>query len=477
MKLPITVLICLVLVIPRLASAQVQIRVQESGLIPSAQQLDLNRQYGLAYENRDDLSTRSRIFQKAQADFWGELNRFLYKHDYRPAQSVVVRVTEYFQANGQADYVFLQFIMEKDTALPNQGRAVALMQEFYDKHRLSVNSSLISTPFRVEHSVLFGQFNTEPRRPLHGPGIISDLETARRTIRPDTVRELDFRRLELKTVPDVVYRFAQVEHIDLSGNDLTQLPAAVTALPKLARLGLMNNKLTNDSLFFTRNRHLKALTLQKNLLTTVPTSVRQNRRLESLWLGNNELSGLTEKSLKGLRRLTDLNLYNATLTELPRRIGKLRRLQVLDVYYNTLTTLPRQLRRLRRLTQLAVSNNQLKALPESLGRLRRLTDLYAHHNQLGALPTALGKLQHLRVLDLGYNWFSAVPVVISQLFALEELDLSNNNVQDVPAQLSQLRGLKKLYLRQNPFIRDAAHTTANAYLIDQLEANQTEVFH
>ena len=102
--------------------------------------------------------------------------------------------------------------------------------------------------------------------------------------------------------------------------------------------------------------------MQKNSLTRMPLSVRQNRRLESLWLGNNNLIQLQANAFRQLRRLTDLNLYGTSLTQLPKSIGQLKRLKVLDLYYNQLTGLPKQLSRLKKLDQLALAYNNLSCL-------------------------------------------------------------------------------------------------------------------
>ena len=114
-------------------------------------------------------------------------------------------------------------------------------------------------------------------------------------------------------------------------------------------------------MFFASNKHLKALNIQGNELTLLPGTVRLNRRLESLWLGNNRLQ---TADFRGLRRLTDLNIYNAELTNCPTSVARLRRLKVLDLYYNNITELPARLSRLRKLEQLAISHNKLKHLPE-----------------------------------------------------------------------------------------------------------------
>ena len=466
-------------------SSHAQVNVQSVN--DSVDQKALTKQYPMAVSPRDQTTTRGMAFQKLSGDYWLDLNRFLHRNGFRTDTSVSIAVTAYFQPTGRADlalYGYPQIIRSKTPgqvpALPhlspaNERTFVRLLSAYLASRPLPVTSSLIMAPFQL--GTYLSLASPSARKIPHGPGVIGDLRAAAATTRPDTVKKLAFGGLQLEQIPDVVYRFTNVEEISLSRNYLTSLPARLTTLPRLQRLDLAWNRLREDSLFFTRNTHLKAITLQNNALTTVPASLRQNRRLESLWLGNNDLPNLDGRALKRLHRLNDLNLYNAQLAVLPRQIAKLRRLRVLDLYYNNFTALPKQLGRLHRLEQLAVAHNKLSALPASLGGLRHLQTLFVHHNQLSQLPATLAKLTHLAVLDIGYNGFSTVPDVLSRITSLEELDLSSNNLQELPVSLTQLTHLKKLYLRQNPFLRSQALMETSVQLIDRLEANRTEVFH
>jgi Leucine-rich repeat (LRR) protein len=411
-----------------------------------------------------------------------------------PDTVVTLRVRAYYRADGTAKVVWLavapplsglRLVVVRPNqprpnpaptapaalAQPEKERIARLMRLYYETYRYPV---AVAGPFREESVVSLGKPMVSQRSVRRGAGVIATPEAARRTDQPDTVKILSFSLLGLTSLPSDLYRFVNLEELDLSKNALTTLPAnLLTALPRLQRLILSFNQLDTDSLTFARNRTLQLLNLQGNRLTTVPNSVRQNRRLTGLWLGNNPLTTI---DLRGLSRLTDLNLYNAGLTELPRRIGRLRRLLVLDAYHNRLSTLPHSLRRLHRLKQLALSHNELRTLPVGLGRLKRLQQLYVHHKQLSQLPDDLARLTSLSLLDLNHNDFSVIPDVLTRLPSLADLDLSNNNVQELPAGLAGLPNLKKLYLRSNPLTQTPARLAPYLGLIERLEARQTEVF-
>lgn len=391
-----------------------------------------------------------------------------------PGYGFSYQVNEYVRANGAVEWVIVQPFGIVPDKLAQE--LLSRLTVFYTETPLAIT---VSKPFRATYNTSYGRpMLSEKRRVRTGDSTISTLEAARATLRPDTVKYLHFNQLALASVPEVVFRFPNLEELDLSKNQLTQLPARLTTnIPSLHRLSLLYNLVGDDSVFIPKNTHLRALTLQGNKLTRIPAAVRNCKNLESLWLGNNNLKELNMSALRGLKRLNDLNLYNAGLTQLPRQIRKLKHVTVLDLYYNQLTELPRQIGRMKRLEQLAISNNKLTKLPDDLARLRRLHSIFAHHNRLSQLPARFAKLASLETLDLGYNKFSALPDVLLGLGTLTSVDISNNNLQTLPTTLIGLKNLKKFYIRSNPLTQSDAKTGPYAQLIEALETNQTEVFY
>ena len=434
----------------------------------------LYRTYAPAVGPGENAVARDVVFQKLTADYWNDFRRFLKQNNFRPATPFMLNVQGFFRADGHADLLLYQYMVNgQRPPASTETVFISLLSAYLAEYPLSVRSSLIWTPFRIGSNLYVS--TPEPRKTPRGAGIIGDLAEASRTTRPDTVKIIQFGGLDLDQVPPVIYRFTNAEEINLGTNYLTALPAKLTALPRLQRLNLMSNRLVDDSVFFSRNKSVRSINMQKNSLTRVPKTVRQNRRLESLWLGNNNLTQLSTNSFRGLRRLTDLNLYGAGLPRLPKSIGQVKRLKVLDLYYNHLTALPKQLNRLKRLDQLALAYNDLRELPASMSKLRRLRTLFVHHNKLDNLPQQFSQLANLHVLDLGYNELTVVPPVLSSLPALEELDLNNNNLQEFPTVLLSIRRLKRVYLGSNPLFGREAMSSPYAPMIKQLEANKTQV--
>ncbi|MFN8343406.1 MAG: hypothetical protein U0X91_00275 [Spirosomataceae bacterium] len=372
----------------------------------------------------------------------------------------------YFSKGGEFNY--LLYRIEGKISATGQRQFLDSLQGLTDKYRASMQ---LNGPHVSHHLVRLGVIRTVPK----GNNVISTLEAAVATTRPDTVKILALNQLKLKEVPEVIYRFTEMKELNLSGNELKEASIDLKRLPKLRHIWLNTNQLTETSFHLPFNKTLKVLNIQGNRFADVPQAVRNCRKLTSLWLGYNKLTELNRQSFSRLRKLQDLNLYSCDIQELPQSIVRLRRLEVLDLYYNELRILPKNLGQLKRLQQLALSNNQLTELPASLGRMKRLQALYSHHNKLTTLPRSLNKLRRLKLLDINHNQFSTLPKQIGDLRIVEEIDVSYNNLSEVPSQLPQLRQLKKLYLRENPVAEDADLLNRSKPVLNALAENKIDV--
>ncbi|MCE7066808.1 leucine-rich repeat domain-containing protein [Dyadobacter sp. CY326] len=315
-----------------------------------------------------------------------------------------------------------------------------------------------------------------PRAVRSGDSAVVDLKTA--LVFQDTlkVKRLFLNQLDLATVPNVIYRFPNLEELYLGSNRLTAVNIDMQRLPRLTQLHLQGNKLTNESLDISPNKTLTLLNLKDNQFADIPQTVRNSKKLSILWLGGNALPELSSRSFRKLKQIQDLNLYKSGIAVLPKGIKKMKNLQVLDLYYNNLETLPSSITKLKKLTHLAVSHNQISALPERIDRMKKIHTLYAHHNHLSKLPARITKMQNLKILDLGYNWFTNFPKELTAFVRLEELDLSSNNFPDFPEQLLEIKQLEKLYLRGNPFVNEDAEKKYSRQL-GQLKSKNIEVFY
>lgn len=364
-------------------------------------------------------------------------------------------------------YYFFKTVFEKNRVETKEIDSVSvevrskiemLLNEMIESYEIK---SLSMRPFYLSIGFSFGKHS----RQNVSKKAISTLEQAAATTRPDTVKIVNFTGLNLTEIPREIYRFKNLEELILKENELKSIPKEVFKLKKLKMLDVSKNELRDSSIHFSRNKHIKVLNLQANDFTHIPYKIQKNRRLDNLLLGNNQLKNFEKSNFKHLKKLTNLNLYNAGLNELPKNLTRLTNLEELDLYHNNLRLLPNEIAKLSNLKTLAVSNNQLWKFPENISALKNLKVLYAHHNKLSDLP----QLPDLKLLDVGYNLFKTLPHSIQNLQNLEELDFTKNQISDVPTVLHNLPNLKKAYVFGNEYNRNAAKEAEFRKLYEELE--------
>ncbi|WP_342087244.1 leucine-rich repeat domain-containing protein [Dyadobacter sp. OTU695] len=389
----------------------------------------------------------------------------------------------YLNAEGKIDYLVLTvtrgygMMDEKAAEEPSKADSLAglissrvapQLTDFVSRRTVGTKTSII----------VFVSFFTRPPRELRAKkdSVVNGLAEAVATKDTLKVKVLALGQNLLTSVPEVIYRFPNLEELFLGDNDIENVDLDMARLPKLRHLDLSKNILRDNSIAISKNKSLQLINLQKNLITDIPRAARNCKRLETLWLGNNRMTGLTNASFRKLKPVKDLNFYKTEIAILPKGIGKMRRLEVLDLYYNKLETLPKSITKLKKLTHLAVSHNQITALPKRIDRMKSVHTLYAHHNHLSKLPERIGRMQALRIVDLGYNWFTTFPPQLVAFTNLQELDLSSNNFPEFPLQLLQIRKLDKLHLRGNPFLGQDAERKYSEQL-SQFKSKNIEVFY
>ena len=470
---------------------------------------ELEKKYG---SHTDQQKTKSR----GTFEVWDKIGNLSIQMFGVEPEGLGMVVYYFVNASGKFDYV-VYAIQEEDEGKISQANisrfknAIDSLLGNYQWPEFSNQATMFSDYFR------FGW-----RKINSGDSTIYLLEQALQTQRPDTVKYLNFNQLQLKSVPEVVYCFQNLERLDLSQNELTDfkfefskfsslkslnlshnkltefyLPEAnqilkeidlshnslhhtgfnVAVLPKLEIVNLSHNNLRDSTIYFSEGQHLKVLNLQHNKLTTVPIYVTANKKLESLWLGGNNLTNLTSKNFGRLKHLKDLNLYQCGLTSVPEGIGRLRRLEVLDLYYNKLTTLPRAVRRLKKLKQLAIAFNEIKELPAKLNCNKNLHTIYAHHNRISQLPDRIVKLKKLTLLDINHNWFSAFPEIVTKITTLQELDSSYNNLTELSPNLLLMKQLQKLFISQNPVSTDKKLLSNYKPMLGKMEKDSVGVYY
>lgn len=387
-------------------------------------------------------------------------------------KGVIIEFNVMVDGKGKVENVILDFMTmsgQKDLRFVYLKDSIAMVLSDYKAQNLEL------CPFGYYEIVGMGPPDPAPRKVKKGDSTLTELEQAIVCMDTLRIKRLYLNQLELTAVPDVIYRYPNLEELYLGGNALTSVTMDLRRLPRLWSLHLEGNKLTKDQVQLTANKTLKMINLNENQLTDIPSNLRHSRGVKTVWLAGNKLTGLSPRGLRSIRNVQDLNLYKTSLSSLPSRIGKLRKLEILDLYHNQLRELPASVTRLKRLTHLAVSYNELEALPKRMDRLKKLHTLYTHHNQLRELPLLLAKTSAIRILHIGYNQFTAFPSQIAALKELRELDITHNQLAYFPDQLLDLPALERVYLDGNPFARQD-DTQSYANQLERLKGKHVEVY-
>ncbi|GAB2650846.1 hypothetical protein GCM10027035_51330 [Emticicia sediminis] len=390
---------------------------------------------------------------------------------FRPYRFIPVQILA--QPDGSIDYFIYGFQyglygggmrMANDSLNAEEQKIfVGIADEFCKNYKLPVNE--YNKKYSINFNISLGK---EPRK-LSKKGI-STIELAQNCDQPDTVKNLILNKLNLEKFPEVVFRFKNLEKLDLSANYIQQIPQEIWSLKKLKFLSLSGNRIDYSNFKFKRNKHLKDLNLQFTEMANMPKSLKKNRKLEILFVGNNPIK-FAKNDFKRMSNLKALNLYNVRTSTLPKSIGKLKNLEELDLYYNELQFLPKEVCQLPKLKTLAVANNQLWNLPEEISKMPNLQTLYAHHNRLNTLPN----LPNLKLLDIGYNLFKVFPEQVYQLKDLEEFDITHNEIMEIPEGLVALNKLQKVFIRGNEFYKTDKPDEKLTKLTDSLEKRQVMV--
>ena len=121
----------------------------------------------------------------------------------------------------------------------------------------------------------------------------------------DYVKSLTLREYGYSEIPEVIYTFSNLEHLDLYLNKLK------TISPKISRL-----------------KKLKSLSLSYNYIKALPDDFFSLKQLEYLSLLDNELKSISPK-ICNLSNLKTLNLTENRIAKLPNCISEIKSLKFL----------------------------------------------------------------------------------------------------------------------------------------------------
>jgi len=248
---------------------------------------------------------------------------------------------------------------------------------------------------------------------------------------------LELQLLNLKRIPETVFKLEGLKNFDLSRNDFSQEPLY---------WGGYDEEEVNENLSTVTSVYLKSCKMH-NLDSTIQVL----KNVVELNLEDNRLEYLPPQFTR-LRRLQFLNLAKNRLYELPPDIGNMSDLRELNLDINRLELFPDSLGGLRHLEVLTCNRNWIYQLPDSITELRTLQELSLDGNFISTLPKGIGNL-NLVTLKLAHNRLEYLeddclrPNLINTLSVLW---VSSNNLIELPHSFVDMKSLDDMKIEYNP---------------------------
>eukprot|EP00002_Diphylleia_rotans_P033783 TRINITY_DN7215_c0_g1_i2.p1 TRINITY_DN7215_c0_g1~~TRINITY_DN7215_c0_g1_i2.p1 ORF type:complete len:1084 (-),score=147.51 TRINITY_DN7215_c0_g1_i2:11-3262(-) len=184
-------------------------------------------------------------------------------------------------------------------------------------------------------------------------------------------------------------------------------------------------------------------------IMTLPSCVGTLTRLRSLSIYRNKMESICE-SVKELRLLKELNIYQNEVSTFPDIFGSLTDLRELNLSENKLIALPQSISALKNLTKLDAHGNMIEIFGPEMSFLDQLSILNLSENQISHLGQSISSLKSLSKFNISVNKLTTLPSSMSLMSALVDLNIADNQISVAPAWIKNIRSLAVLKLDRNP---------------------------
>lgn len=136
----------------------------------------------------------------------------------------------------------------------------------------------------------------------------------------------------------------------------------------------------------------------------------------------------TVKDLQEMLLLTEIEIRNKELKEIPYGIRSCKNLEWLELQNNKITTIPDWLFDLSKLRVLTLFNNKITTIPDSFCYMTNIQAIQLQDNYLRKLPENFSNLKTLFSLNLSNNFFTEIPN-IKGCFLIQHLHMNYNPLE------------------------------------------------
>ncbi len=201
-------------------------------------------------------------------------------------------------------------------------------------------------------------------------------------------------------------------------------------------------------MFFSKSpeqNQKKIIAWLRGMKINVPTDATGISNITRLDLSFRGIAKIPREIGCCLKNLSELNLSNNRLTDLPKELAKISKLKLLNLGYNLFNAIPETIFQLHQLETLNMEANLIRVIPSAIGNLTNLTDLNLFANQIAVFPTEICSLKSMLRINMALNLLSKLPDEFANLINIVELELWLNKFELIPKVVSSLPNLTDLY--------------------------------
>ncbi|CAN5425978.1 hypothetical protein BH11BAC2_BH11BAC2_12140 [soil metagenome] len=162
---------------------------------------------------------------------------------------------------------------------------------------------------------------------MHGQNVLDSLTLSQQKVfrslaaaqlQPDSVFRLDLSKKKLKSLPEEIKNFKNLQELKISRNDLKELPEWIGDLQNLTSLDASNNELAALPPEIGKLKNLVFLGLNRNIIESLPHEIGMLSKLEIIEMWDNELDSIPDE-MKNLHSLRVFELRGILFTESAQR--------------------------------------------------------------------------------------------------------------------------------------------------------------
>lgn len=250
--------------------------------------------------------------------------------------------------------------------------------------------------------------------------VFNDFDSAFMKPRKVFVLGITDRQMFLREIPDKIYKFKNLQVLDLSNNQIEIIPDNIKYLKKLKELDLSQNRISKLPRAFCELKNLEILDLDYNDFYEFPVQICY---------------------LTNLRKLI---ISGEGISTIPTGISNLTKLKYLSLCCN-LERFPVEILNNSELCSLHISGKKVGIIPDSIVKLQNLEILVIGGVDTISFPTNFYKMK-IQSLDISFNNINSIPGVIYKVNTLLFLDVRGNKINYISDDILNLKNLIMLQI-------------------------------